>query len=681
MKPLEEGHPFQRLFSEGQIGTLRIRNRIVMCPMGDNLAHEDGRPSPTSIDYFEARARGGAGLILVGSVAVSWPEGSYNPNQSALSDDRMIPSFEELARRVHQHGAKIAAQLSHGGLTAVNDIRDGRPLWVPSAPKPGKPDPLMAMVTPEEQALQSRPMRAPTARVVIHEMTLADIRWLVERFADAADRARRAGLDGVEIHAGHGYVISSFLSPAKNRRSDEYGGSPENRTRLLVEVVEAVRARVGPDFAVWCRIDSIEFGEEDGITPEIACEVARAIESAGGDAIHASANGVGGSALTYTRGHTTHEPSGLLEFAATIRKEVRIPVIAVGRIEPEAAEAALADGKADFIAMGRKLLADPDLPNKLRAAKPEDVRPCMYHYSCIGQIFLREPVRCMANPATGREAEFALEPASRTKRVLVVGGGPAGLEAARVAALRGHSVVLVEASDRLGGRLALAARTYEPNRRMLDWLTNQVERAGVDIRLGKRCDASDVEGLGAEAVVFATGAAWPRPSLPGADGAHVLTVDSLEAIFESEASPASRIAILGGGRAGAGLAEYFTRRGASVTVLEETGVFATQMGLPGRWRIVQDLRDLGVTLVANAKPLMIEQNAVRYVDADGREQRVPADAVVVTTGALPQRPPLADELAVPRSGRPITVHSIGDCREIGFVRGALESAARIAREL
>ncbi|MEZ4355040.1 MAG: FAD-dependent oxidoreductase [Myxococcota bacterium] len=671
---------FPRLLEPGRIGTLEVRNRILMCPMGDNLAQEDGCPSETSMDYFEARARGGVGLILVGSVAVSWPEGSYNPNQSALSDDRMIPAFAELANRVHRHGAKIAAQLSHGGVTAVNDIRDGRPLWVPSAPKPGSPDPLMGMVTPDEQALQSRPMRAPTAKVAIHEMTKDDIRWLVGKFADAAERARRAGLDGVEVHAGHGYVLSSFLSPAKNRRTDEYGGSTENRVRILVEVLEAIRARVGRDFPVWCRVDSIEFDEPNGITPELACDVARAIEAAGGDAIHASANGLAGSALTYTKGHTTHEPSGLLELASTIKKAVGIPVIAVGRIEPEAAEEAIAAGRCDFVAMGRKLLADPELPKRLAEGRAEDVRPCMYHYTCISQIFLREPVRCMANPSTGREAELEFGEAKRSRRVLVVGGGPAGLEVARIAALRGHAVRLYEREDRLGGRLALAAETYDPNRRMFEWLVRQVGALPIDVRLGASCDERAVEEWGAEVVVLATGGLWPKPSIPGGDAAHVATVDDLRAVFEGRVELGARIAILGGGRAACGLADRFVRRGHAVTILEPSGVFAAQMGLPGRWRIVHELRELGVTLVPHAKVEAIEEAAVRWLDAEGATQRTDADHVVVTTGATASQPDFASKLVGP-GGQALEVHRVGDCAEIGFVRGALESAVRIGRAL
>lgn len=674
--PPEAGHPYRHLLSPGRIGPVDVRNRILMCPMGDNLAQENGEPSATSMDYFEARARGGVGLIIVGSVAVSWPEGSYNPNQSALSEDRMIPAFSELAKRVHAHGARIAAQLSHGGITAVNDMRDGRPLWVPSMPSAGTPDPLMAMVTPEEQALQSRPMRAPTASTSLHEMTRADIEWLIERFAAAAERAKRAGLDGVELHAGHGYIISSFLSPAKNRRTDEYGGSFENRSRLLVEVIRAVRERVGQDFAVWCRIDSIEFWEKDGITPELAGRTARVIQDAGGDAIHASANGLGGSALTYTEGHTTHAPGRLLEFAAAIREHVTIPVIAVGRIEPEVAESAIAEGRADFVAMGRKLLADPELPNKLAEARPEDVRPCLYHYNCIGQIFLREPVRCWNNPATGREAEFDFAPSQRALRVLIVGGGPAGLEAARLATLRGHRVLLCEADDRLGGRFALAAATYEPNARMLAWLEGQVRKLDVEVRLNERCDLGDLSGYDAEAVIIATGGTWARPALPGADADHVLTVDALRPVFEGRRKLGREVVILGGGRAGVGLADYCLGEGHSVTLLEASAVFAEQMGLPGRWRIVHELCERGAQLIGQARPLAIDASGVVWADPDGKESRTPAQTVLIANGASPVTP---SPPTVDAQGRPL--FAIGDRAEIGFVRGAMESAARIAGSL
>ncbi len=662
--------------SAGRIGSLELRNRILMSPMGDNQATAEGYVTDQQIAYFEARARGGAALLLVGSVGVTAPDGLSSPRQSAIANDAMIEGWARLAQRVHTHGSKLALQLVHNGKNAVMDIVAGRPMWVPSTPRPIQADALMGMLTPEEAEQMGTPTQVRGARVAYHEMTRDDIAQMAELYADAAERARRAGVDAVELHAGHGYLIDAFLSPTTNFRQDEYGGPVENRARFLVEILEAIRRRLGRDFPVWCRINGEEYFIR-GETIDDACRVARIAASAGADALHVSAYADPSRAIGYSEAHATHIPGRFLAYAAAIRKQVKIPIIAVGRLDPERAEQALADGSADFIAMGRKLIADPELPNKLAAEKPEDVRPCMYHYRCISQIFVSSSVTCAVNAFTGRESELRLEPSSAPRRVLVVGAGPAGLEAARLAAQRGHQVTLVEAENRLGGRFALAAATAQPNLELLTWLKSQVAKLPIDVRLEARMTPEEIAEAGFDAVLVATGARWPRPSIPGAELDHVLLVDQLRAWLADDLSAGPEpLVILGGDKPALALAGLARQRGAAVTVLEAGDVFARANGVVGRWRYVHDAREQGIALEGGTRVDSIQRDRVVWRDAEGQARETEAQRVIVTSGAAPD-PSFFDALCA----LAIPARAIGDCRELKQVEGAMLDAAQAAIEL
>jgi 2,4-dienoyl-CoA reductase (NADPH2) len=349
-------------------------------------------------------------------------------------------------------------------------------------------------------------------------------------------------------------------------------------------------------------------------------------------------------------------------------------VISVGRIEPDVAERVIGDGMADFIAMGRKLIADPELPNKLRDGRSEDVRPCMYHYRCIGQIFLSSGIKCASNAFAGREAELRIEAASAARHILVVGGGPAGLETARLAALRGHRVTLLDAAAHLGGRFRYAAMTDSPNADLLRWLVTQVGKLGVEVHLGRLVSADDIVSCGADEVVVATGAHWERPPVPGADLPHVCTVDDLDAVLDAGevGSVGARIVVIGGNRTGLSVAKTMRSRGSDVTVLEATSVFATAYGLPGRWRLVHEARTLGIELIADAVPASIDEREVTFHDgSDVRRAR--ADLVLVTDGARAGAP-LVDELR----SRGVHARAVGDCREVALVEGAMLDAATVA---
>ena len=665
------------LLSPGRIGSLELRNRILMCPMGDDQATDNGFVTEQQIAYFETRARGGAALLLVGSVGISAPDGLASPQQSAIADDSDLEGWSRLAARVHAQGARVALQLVHNGKNSVNDMIAGRPLLVPSPPKPESADPLMRMLTPDEAASIGTPATVKAPPVTHHVMTREDIARSAETHAAAVERARRAGIDAVELHAGHGYLIDNFLSPTTNHRSDEYGGPVENRARFLLEILAAVRRRVGRDFPVWCRINATEYFI-DGETLADACRVAELAEAAGADAFHVSTYANPTLAIGYTQAHTTHEPGSMLPFAAAIKARVSVPIIAVGRIDPDLAERALAEGKADFVAMGRKLLADPELPNKLAAGATEDIRPCMYHYRCISQIFQRDHVLCASNPLTGRETTLRIEPATAPKRVLVIGGGPAGMEAARVASLRGHRVTLFEAQARLGGRFALAARTSEPNAQLLAWLETQVAKAGIDVELEKPASADDVAALGFDAVFVATGARWARPSLPGATLPQVWDLDALASwLDDPNARARGSVVVIGGNKAGLALAGVARARGASaVTVLEPSDVFAAAVGMVGRWRYVHEAREQGIALEPRAELLAIDGKLVRFRDALGRARELEAEQVFLASGARPE-PGLADEL----QRRGVRAQALGDCREVRFVEGAFLDATRAAAAL
>lgn len=664
--------PHPHLLAPGRIGTLELRNRILMCPMGDNQATDGGYVTDQQIDYFEARARGGAALLLVGSVGVSAPDGLSSPRQSAIGDESFVDGWRRLADRVHAHGAKVALQLVHNGKNAVEDIIAGRPLLLPSLlTKAPVADPLMGMLTPEEAANMGTAAQVEGGKLEFREMTRDDIARMVETYADAVVRARDAGIDACELHAGHGYLIDNFLSPTTNLREDEYGGSVENRARFLVEILEAIRERVGPDYPVWCRINGGEVLVE-GETLEDACRVAELAEAAGSDAMHVSLYADPARGIGYTEAHATHIPGRFVELGAAVKKRIGVPVITVGRLSPDEAERVLAEGQADFVAMGRKLLADPELPNKLAAGAPEEVRPCMYHYRCISQIFVRSSVRCAVNATTGFESTRKLEPAPVAKRVLVVGGGPAGMEAARLASLRGHAVTLMEASDRLGGRFALAAETAEPNAELLAWLVGEMARRDVDVRLDQRAEAETIVEAGYDEVILATGAAWPRPEW-GEGDARVATVDDLSDWLADEGDERGRhVVVIGGNKAGLGLASVARRRGASVEVLEESEVFGAAVGLVGRWRYVYEAREAGIVLEAGARAAGLDAEGLRWTAGDGSERVSAADFVFVAQGARP-----GSTLAAALRTIGVVGRMIGDAKEVRFVEGAMESAAEL----
>ncbi len=704
---------YNHLLSSGKIGQLELRNRIVMTPMGSNLSEANGHCSERIQAYYEARAEGGAGMLIVGVASIAWPVGACNPNQVAISSDAFLPGLCELASRIQRHGCRAAIQLQHAGKVAVCDIAAGRPMLVPSIPDKSR-DEMSAALTSVEMSAFVKSYQKKGAKAEYKVADCDDIRDLIERFSEAAERARRAGFDGVELHAGHGYILSEFLSPSINRRDDEYGGCLENRARLLVEVIEAVKIRVGNDFPVWCRIDAQEYKIEGGICLADAVATAALAEAAGADAIHVSAYANPSSGAAFTEAPLVHRSGGYLSFAATIKARLRIPVIAVGRIEPDVAEQVLARGDADFIAMGRKLLADPQLPNKLMRGQQETIRPCIYCYTCVSRIFVNEHVHCAVNARTGYEHEIVLSPALQSRHVLVVGGGPAGMETARVAALRGHRVTLVEQRTDLGGTVFFSSIVYPENGKLIDYLAGQIRQLGVDIRLSTTADVKCLRLLAPDVVVVATGARRDTLSIPGAEQPHVFSGDQLRAVMTGS-NPAAvrdklagwqvallslavslgvtknahwlrrlshlwmpvgkRVSIVGGGLVGLELAEFLLQRGREVTVVEAGEKFGTELAIVRRWRLLEDLKQLGAVLINRTDVSCIKAKSLALL-CDGDEAEVQTDTVILASGATGDV-----SLADLSHSCGYETHVAGDCNGIGYIDGAIHSGHAVARSL
>ncbi|WP_226016520.1 NAD(P)/FAD-dependent oxidoreductase [Novosphingobium sp. FKTRR1] len=700
---------YPHLLSPGRIGTMELKNRIAVTAMGVSLSEDDGTVGEQLIAYHEEQAKGGAALIISGVAGVAWPVGAVAMRQTAISDDTFIPGLKAMTDRAHAHGAKIAVQLHHGGFVAgYSHGRWGHPLWGPAVPPPAKGNftdyflmeelaPLAGMEMPEIKVLEQ-----------------ADIDLAVQQFGEGARRAKEAGFDGIEIHGGHGYLLSSFTSPYTNTRTDGYGGSRENRLRLTLEVIAAVRKAVGPDYPVWIKLDSREVGKPGGITIDDAIANAKLVEAAGVDAITVTAYHDTGIGKLHSESNIPHLESFNLPATAQIRAAVSIPVIGSGRVEADAGDSAIGKGEVDFIAMGRKLLADPYLPAKLRAGEPESVRPCVYCYTCVSAIYMGQPSRCAVNASLSFEFQGTPPSADgKPRHIAVIGGGPGGMESARRLAALGHKVTLLEKSDRLGGTLRFASLAYEPNERLLNWLRREVRLADIDVRLSTTATPELLRSLKVDSVIVATGAVRGMPPIPGNDQDHVFSGDDMRRMMLGESSDdlkrktglftrlatkvgaatgatanlalvrkathawmplGDTIAVIGGELVGLELAEFLAERGRTVSVIDDAPRLGRGLTLVRRMRLLAELAEHGLGLHAGVSDIAIGKDVVTFTAADGTHQSVPAASVIVARGAQGD---LALAETLQASG--FDVHTIGDANGVGYIEGAIRGAAEAVR--
>jgi len=649
---------FDKLFEPCKIGKLELANRIVMPPISTNFAKE-GLVTDCMVDYYAERGRGGVGLIVVEDAIVDTPIGNHTFYCIYIDDDRYLPGLRRIAQAVKSEGAKAILNLNHGGRRAGR-VENGQLLVtrgeIPVAPS-ALPHPVTGFVVPRE-------------------LSIADIEDLEDKFVQAACRVKEVGFDGLSLHAAHMYLISQFLSPLSNQRKDIYGGDLDGRLRFLVNIIHKVKRKLGDDYPIMVRINGRE-GLEGGITIEDAKEMAQRLEAAGIDCVSLSCGaGIGLAIRNFpTSIAPMRLPHGLeVDLAAAVKQVVSIPVMTANRIvTPQEAEDILEQGRADLIGIGRGLIADPEWPRKAKEEQEANINCCIGCMRCVQRVLEdRIDMRCAINAAAGQETECKITPAAKPKIVFIAGGGPAGLEAARVSAVRGHKVRLFE-KEKLGGQLNLACVPpgKEDIKLFLDFEKKQLDKLGIKIE-HKTLTPEIVLQEKPDAVIVAIGARPLVPSLTGIEKGNVVTAWQ---VLKEEISVGSKVVVLGGGEVGAETAEYLATKGKQVTIVEMLDSIATDVDRNSRLLLILSLDELGVKVLTKATAKEVTDRGV-VIDYRGKEEFLEADTVVLALGAQPNR-----ELAEQIKELDVELYLVGDCAEVRRLSDAVEEGFKAALKL
>lgn len=648
---------FATLFSPIAIGSRTVKNRICCSAHADSLA-EDGMPTERTVRYYELKARGGIGFMMCfGSASVHRTSPARDWNGVELFEDRVVPHLRKFSETMHRYGVPCVAQITHRGRRG-RSVDTWERMYAPSA------------------------VREPNHREVPHQMDASTMKEFIGAFADAAARLQQGGFDGCEVMASHCHLIDQFWTPNANRRDDRYGGDLANRIRFGAEVLQAVRARVGPDFIVGIRMTADDF-VDGGLENTVCQEIAGRLHDLG---VLDYFNVIAASPETYS-GEAAAVPDMSFPLgvyaplSASIRAVVGVPVIAMGRInDPMVAERILREGQADLCIMNRSLIADPDFPNKAKEGRLDDIRQCMgYNQGCIDRIYTGRGVTCVQNAVIGRERDWAELPrASAPKKIVIVGGGPAGLECARVARMRGHAVVLFEKRHELGGQTLIARKA--PARQDFDgacrFMALQCKKLGVDIRLGVTAGAEMILNEKPDVVVLATGARAFKPSLPGIDDFGFSAWEVLEGVDV----PGQAILVIDEeyGFQAPSAAEYLLERGKQVDIVTSERTIGTFLGATTTPPVLRRLFTKGARLHCNLKvvELTANQAIARNVWSEREEALGPYDAFVYAYGGV-----AVSELEKELNGRAPRLELAGDCFAPRTLQHAILEGHKLAREL
>ncbi len=692
---------YQKILEPGRIGSVKTRNRILKSGAGMLMWHEDDLHMKEDIKaFYEGIARGGVGLLIVESPTIDYPFGARWKERYRIDDDKYIKGLSELVSVIHKHGCPTFMQMNHDGPWQVK---------LPFAPEPfykGSPVGSSPTTVSSESDFHNEPP---------HALTVEEIQQIVDKFASAAVRAQKAGFDGVDINSASSHLLHNFLSPFWNRREDAYGGSVENRARFTMEVIREIKKRLGQDFPVSVIINGMEIGQVCGIddrkclTPEDSRQTAKLLESAGADAIQVRSHWIGYHVGAYLPDSLFYPEAPIplenipkeynssrkgiganIYLAEGIKQSVSIPVTVVGRMDADLGEQLLREGKVDFIAMTRRLIADPEYPNKIAAGRMEDIAPCTGCDNCLGSR------RCRINGLVGTPFN-TIEKADKKKKVLVVGGGPAGMSAARVSALRGHDVTLYEKANSLGGLMPLASMVKgshpEDLSLIIEYFERQLHKLGVKVVLGKEADLNTIAAIKPDALFLATGGVSTVPKIKGIDKSIVVSGVSLHRklkFFLKFFKPQTlrelsklfmpmgkRVIVIGGAIQGCELAEFLAKRGREVTIVETNDMIGEGMVDALLAHLMIWFKKKRVTLISGVKEYVeITNKGLIIIDKDGQRRTIEADTIA---SALPLTP--LNSLLSGIQEKVAEVYPIGDCRDPLLIADAIGTGLRTAREV